>query len=95
MRSMSVAVLSTSVLLAASTAAWSLTIHVPGDYPTIQAGIDAAVPGDVVVVVVSGAPAARHVAEITSLRVPVLPEAVLTVPSRVTSLRFERAPSMA
>ena len=36
--------------LALAVPAWAAIIHVPGDQPTIQAGIDAAVAGDVVLV---------------------------------------------
>ena len=39
-----------SAFLVFSLAAFSATIHVPGDQPTIQAGIDAAVNGDTVLV---------------------------------------------
>lgn len=39
-----------AVLLLAASAAMAATVHVPGDQPTIQAGIDVADPGDVVLV---------------------------------------------
>lgn len=44
------AVVVTLLALAAPQAAWSATIRVPADRPTIQAGIDAAVDGDIVLV---------------------------------------------
>jgi predicted outer membrane repeat protein len=48
MRRLLVATLVTATLAASS--AWATTIHVPGDQPTIQAGIDAASAGDTVLV---------------------------------------------
>ena len=48
MRRLLVATLMTAALAASS--AWATTIHVPGDQPTIQAGIDAASAGDTVLV---------------------------------------------
>ncbi|NQS98535.1 MAG: hypothetical protein HQ591_08780 [candidate division Zixibacteria bacterium] len=37
-------------ILILSLPAFAVTIHIPGDYPTIQAGINAAVDGDTVLV---------------------------------------------
>lgn len=39
-----------AMLLAIPVTAWSITIHVPSDYPTIQEAIDAAAYGDIIVV---------------------------------------------
>jgi len=38
------------LILALTVAGHSITIYIPGDYPTIQAGINAASPGDIVLV---------------------------------------------
>jgi hypothetical protein len=42
--------LALALAIAAPTGSIAATIHVPGDFPTIQLGIDAALPGDVVLV---------------------------------------------
>ena len=43
-------VLTTMAVAVLAGSAWAVEIHVPGDYPTIQEGIDASSSGDVVIV---------------------------------------------